>query len=74
MSKKIKFTKQYKPIGFGDRPDPSTVEGHRNTLAEAAETRQYNRKMKELAAHDEAKRGGLLSRVIQFFSPEAGRR
>jgi hypothetical protein len=67
LSKKIKFTKQYKPIRFGDRPDPGTVEGHRNTLAEAAETRQYNRRMKELAAEDEATRGGLLSRVMKFF-------
>lgn len=45
MSKKIKFTKQYKPICFGDKPDPGTVEGHRKVLAEAAETRQYNRRM-----------------------------
>ena len=67
MSKKIKFTKQYKPIGFGDRPDPGTVEGHRNAVAEAAETRQYNRRMKELEAEDEARRGGLLSRVRKFF-------
>jgi hypothetical protein len=36
----IKFTKQYKPIGFGDRPNPCTVEGHRNAMAEAAETRK----------------------------------
>ena len=41
MSRKIKFTKQYKPIRFGDRPDPGTVEGHRNAMAEGAETRVY---------------------------------
>lgn len=41
MSRKIKFTKQYKPIKFGDRPDPGTFEGHRNAMAEAAETRAY---------------------------------
>jgi hypothetical protein len=35
-----KFTKQYKPIGFGDRPTPGTVEGHRNAMAEAAEPRK----------------------------------
>ena len=68
----IKFTKRYKPIGFGDRPGPGTVEGHRNAMVEAAETRQYNRRMKELAAQDEAKRGGLLSRVIKLFSSNAG--
>jgi hypothetical protein len=60
MSRKIKFTKQYKPIGFGDRPDPGTVEGHRNAMAEAAETRRYNRRMKELEAEDAAQRGGWM--------------
>ena len=38
MTRKIK---QYKPIAFGDRPDPGTVEGHRNAMSEAAETRRY---------------------------------
>jgi hypothetical protein len=41
VSRKVKFTKQYKPIKFGDRPDPGTVEGHRNAMAESAETRAY---------------------------------
>jgi hypothetical protein len=30
--------KPYEPIGFGDRPDLETLEGHRNAEAEAAET------------------------------------
>jgi hypothetical protein len=40
MPQKIKFKKQYKPIGLvtGHR----TVEGHRNAMAEPAETRAYN--------------------------------
>jgi hypothetical protein len=67
VPRKIKFTKQHKPIGFGDIPDPDTVEGHRNKMAEAAETRAYNRRMKELAAEDESKRESLLSRVMGFF-------
>jgi hypothetical protein len=54
-------------IRFGDRPDPGTVEGHRNTLAEAAETRACNWRMKELAAEDAARREGLLSKVFGFF-------
>ena len=70
MTRKIK---RYKPIHFGDGPDPGTVEGHRNRVAEAAETRAYNRRMKELEAQDAAKRGGLLSRVIRFFTSKAGR-
>ena len=70
MTRKIK---QYKPIAFGDRPDSGTVEGHRNAMAEAAETRAYNRRMKELAAQDA--RGALvtLSRVIRFLSSKLRR-
>ena len=41
-----------KPIKFGDRPDPDTVEGHRKRMAEAAETRAYSRRMKELETED----------------------
>lgn len=64
MTRKIKL---YKPIGFGDQPDPDTVEGHRKKMAEAAETRAYNPRMKELAAEDAAGREGLLSKVVGFF-------
>jgi hypothetical protein len=60
MTRRIK---QYKPIGFGDRPNPGTLEGHRNAMIEAAEKRQYNRRMKELAAEDEAKRKSFLSKT-----------
>jgi hypothetical protein len=70
MTRKIK---QYKPIGFGDRPDPGTVEGHRKRMTEAAETRRYNRRMKELAAEDEARREGMLSKVFGFFFSKARR-
>jgi hypothetical protein len=68
VPQKIKFKKQYKPIDFGDKPNPGTIEGHRNTLAEAAETRRYNRRMKELEAEDEKRCGGLLSRVMRCDS------
>jgi len=67
MSRKIQFKKQYKPIGFGDRPDPGTVEGHRNAMQEAAEDREYNRTMKELAAKREAEHGWLLSKLMSVF-------
>ena len=40
-------------------------------MAEAAETRAYNRRMKELAAEDEARREGLLSKVFGFSLLEA---
>jgi hypothetical protein len=63
----LEFTRQYKPIGFGDQPDPGTVEGHLNAMEEAAETRRYNKRMKELETQDEAKRRGLLSRIMRLF-------
>jgi hypothetical protein len=66
VAREVRFKKEYKPIGFGDRPDPGTVEGHLNAKAEAAEDRQYNRRMKELAVEDEKRRGGLLARVMEI--------
>ena len=67
MPQKIKFTKQYKPIKFGDGPDPDKVEGHRKRMAEAAETRKYNRRMKELASEDAAKRKAYWSKMTRFL-------
>ncbi len=67
MPREIRFKKQYKPIGFGDRPDTRTVEGHRNALQEAADTRDYNRMMKGLAAKREAEHGGLLSKLMSVL-------
>ena len=69
MARKIK---QYKPIKFGDGPDPGTVEGHRNKMIEAAEKRAYNRRMKEL--EDEARHVGPLSRLIRPFTSKGNRR
>ena len=71
MTRKIK---QYKPVKFGDGPDPGTVEGHRNRMIEAAETRAYNRRTKELAAEDEARREGVLSKVFGFLTRKSRRR
>ena len=50
------------------KPDPGTVEGHRNAMAEASENSRYNRRMKELAAQDEAGRGGLLSKLARLLT------
>jgi hypothetical protein len=36
-------------------------------MIEAAETRAYNRRMKELAAEEDLEREGLLSKVFGFF-------
>jgi hypothetical protein len=46
--------KQHKPIGFGDGYDPRSDEGHRNAVNEARETREYNKRMKEIEAEREA--------------------
>ena len=62
--------------GFGEitlELTDGTVEGHRNMMAEAAETRAYNRRMKELAAEDAARREGLLSKVFGFFFSKSRR-
>jgi hypothetical protein len=71
MTRKIK---QYKTIGFGDRPGPGTVEAHRNAMDEAAETRRYNHRIRELETEDAARRGAWLAKVVQFFSAKARRR
>jgi hypothetical protein len=47
------------------------VEGHLNAVEEAAETRRYNKRMKELEIQDEAKRRGLLSRIMRLFCPSS---
>jgi hypothetical protein len=67
MSRAIRFKKQYKPMGFGDAPDPRTVEGHQAAMQEAAETRRYNRRMKELVAEDERRKPGLVTRFLRFM-------
>ena len=67
MAREIRFKKQYKPMGFGDAPDPRTVEGHQAAMQEAAETRRYNRRMKELETEDATRRGGWLSKLVSFF-------
>jgi hypothetical protein len=69
MSRKIQFKRQYKPIGFGDPPFRGTVEGHRNAMYDAAETRSYNRAMKEVD-HRQPPPGNsvlnLLKRLVPF--------
>jgi hypothetical protein len=67
MSRAIRFKKQYKPMGFGDAPDPRTVGGHQAAMQEAAETRRYNRRMKELVAEDERRKPGLVTRFLRFM-------
>jgi hypothetical protein len=70
MMREIRFKKQYKPIGFGDRPDPGTVEDHLNAMDEAAETRRYNKRMEELEAEDadrQRRQGGPLVRLVRFL-------
>jgi hypothetical protein len=74
MAAKIKFTKQYKPMGFGDRDDLGSVEAHLRAKEHAKEMRQFNKRMKELEAEDTRRRDGLLARVVQFFSSKHGRR
>lgn len=74
MSGKIKFTKQYKPMGFGDRDDRGSVEAHLRAKEHAKEMRRFNARMKELEAEDARKRGGIFTRVVRFFTSKHGTR
>ena len=53
MPRKPGLKKQYKAVGFGDPYDPRTVDGHRNAVKEARETREYNKRVKEIEAEQE---------------------
>ena len=48
--------KQYEPIRFGEPYNPRSVEGHRDAVAAALETRRFNKMMKEQEALIEALR------------------
>jgi hypothetical protein len=67
VPQKIKLKKQYKAIKFGDGPDPGTVEGHRNKMIEAAETRAYDRRMKELPAELTPTASGLSLDLLRLL-------
>jgi hypothetical protein len=54
MPRRVKFTKQYKPVHFGDLPDDRTVEGRRLAARRAAETRRYNQMVREREEHEAA--------------------
>jgi hypothetical protein len=54
MNQRIKFTKQHKPVRFGDLPGGRTVEGRRLAARRAAETRRYNNVVKETKEAEEA--------------------
>jgi hypothetical protein len=67
MSRKVQFKKQYKPIGFGDPPDPRTVEGHRNAVRERTEDRRADKMLEKMAAEDEMRRPTLFSKIWRFL-------
>jgi hypothetical protein len=48
MAEKIRFTKQYKPMGFGDRDDHGSVEAHLKAKEHAKQMRELYKRMKEL--------------------------
>jgi hypothetical protein len=64
--------KQYKPIKFGDGPDSGTVEGHRNRMAAAAETRRYNQRMKSLLQRTKRDVRVCFRRCVNSSSQDAG--
>jgi hypothetical protein len=44
---KIKFTQQYQPVNFGDRPSTKTVDGSRIATIRAAEERRFEQLVRE---------------------------
>jgi hypothetical protein len=62
VPRKIKFTKQYKPMGFDNRDDKGSVEARLRAKEHAKEMRQFNKRMKELAAEEAMSHGGSLAR------------
>jgi hypothetical protein len=68
MVGEVKFTKQYKPMGFGDRDDRGSVEAHLRAQEHAKEIPKFNARMKELEAEDARKRYGILTKVVRFFT------
>jgi hypothetical protein len=43
----IKFTRQYQPVNFGDRPSTKTVDSRRIATIRAAEERRFEQIVKE---------------------------
>jgi hypothetical protein len=74
VAEKIKFKKQYKPMGFGDRDDRGSVEAHLRAKEHAKEMRQFNKRMGEFEAEDARKHSGIFSRVMRLFSSKHGTR
>jgi hypothetical protein len=68
MAGEVKFTKQYKPMGFGDRDDRGSVEAHLRAKEHAKEMRKFNARMKELDAEDARKHSGFVSRIVGLFT------
>jgi hypothetical protein len=67
VTAKIRFTRQYKPVGFGDPPDPRTVDGKRLSAAQAAETHRLNRIRKD-EEKETRHQGSWLVRLSDFFA------
>jgi hypothetical protein len=54
--------------------DRGSVEAHLRAEANAKEMRRLNKRMKDLDAEDAQRRGGLLTKVVRFFSSKHGTR
>jgi hypothetical protein len=67
VTAKIRFKRQYKPVGFGDPPDPRTVDGKRRWAVQAAETRRLNR-IRSDAEDEQQHRGHWLVRLSDFLA------
>jgi hypothetical protein len=65
MAAKMRFKRQYKPVGFGDPHDARSVEDKRRSRIQAAETRRLNRIRKD--GEDETRASRFLAGAPQRF-------
>jgi hypothetical protein len=65
----IKFTWQYQPVSFGDRPSTKTVDGRRIATIRAAEERRFEQIVKERIEEEfESRWRRLMRNVVWFLS------
>jgi hypothetical protein len=66
VTAKIRFERQYRPVQFGDPPDPRTVDDKRRSAIQAAETRRLNRMRGDYEETEDHRRRWLV-RLSDFF-------
>ena len=64
---KVKFTRRYQPVNFGDLPSTKTVDGRRIAAIRAAEERRFEQLVKERIEEEFDSRWRRLMRQVVWF-------